>query len=179
MKRINITRDLRSRVSSFNHSFELSGVVLTKNDKNYLSPWLYCPQLNPRANVRLFCFHYAGGNAMVFRNWHERLPASVEVCAVQLPGRGRRLNENPFASVTSVVRPVSDALVPYCDKPFAFFGHSMGALLSFEIARQFRRKAGDNRNTCFSLAAARRIFRARRRRHMICPLKSFFSLCES
>ena len=90
--------------------------------------------------MRLFCFHYAGGSAMVFRNWPERLPASVEVCAVQLPGRGRRLNENPFASVSSVVRPVSDALVPYCDKPFAFFGHSMGALLSFEITRQFRRE---------------------------------------
>jgi len=116
-------------------------VVLTKNDKNYFSPWLFCAQPNPRANMRLFCFHYAGGNAMVFRNWHKRLPASVEVCAVQLPGRGRRLNENPFASVTSVVRPVSDALVPYCDKPFAFFGHSMGALLSFEITRQFRRES--------------------------------------
>ena len=114
------------------------GVVLTTNDKNYFSPWLFCPQPNPRANLRLFCFHYAGGNAMIFRNWHERLPASVEVCAVQLPGRGRRLNEKPFASVNSAVRPVSDALVQYCDKPFAFFGHSMGALLSFEIARQFR-----------------------------------------
>jgi len=128
------------RASSFNHSFELSGVGLTKNHKNYLSPWLFCPRPNPRANVRLFCFHYAGGNAMVFRNWHERLPASVEVCAVQLPGRGRRLNENPIASVTGLVRPVSEALVQYCDRPFAFFGHSMGALLSFEIARQLRRE---------------------------------------
>ena len=113
---------------------------MTKNDKNYFSPWLFCPQPNPRANLRLFCFHYAGGNALVFRNWHERLPASLEVCAVQLPGRGRRLNEKPFASVDSAVRPVSDALAQYCDKPFAFFGHSMGALLSFEIARQFRRE---------------------------------------
>ena len=117
-----------------------SGVVKTTNDKNYFSPWLFCPQPNPRANLRLFCFLYAGGNATIFRNWHERLPANVEVCAVQLPGRGRRLNENPFASVTSVVRPVSDALVLYCVKPFAFFGHSMGALLSFEITRQFRRE---------------------------------------
>ena len=77
---------------------------------------------------------------MVFRNWHERLPASVEVCAVQLPGRGRRLNENPIASVTGLVQPVSEALGQYCDMPFAFFGHSMGALLSFEIARQLRRE---------------------------------------
>lgn len=104
------------------------------------SPWLYYFEPNPKASVRLFCFPYAGGTALVYRTWAQRLPPSVEVVAIQLPGRASRMQEPLISKLTDVVEPIASALAPFLDKPFAFFGHSMGALVSFEVARFFRRQ---------------------------------------
>lgn len=104
------------------------------------SDWFACPRPNPTADLRLFCFPYAGGGRMVFRDWPERLPANVEVNIAQLPGRWPRLNEEPFTEQTALVRALSQSLVPYLDKPIAFFGHSLGAIISFELARTLRRE---------------------------------------
>jgi medium-chain acyl-[acyl-carrier-protein] hydrolase len=106
------------------------------------SPWLAQSKPNTQATLRLFCFPYAGGGATIFRNWQATLPAQIEVCPIQLPGRGKRLKEPPFTQVQFLVEALSHALLPYLDKPFAFFGHSMGALVSFELARTLRRKYG-------------------------------------
>ncbi|MBV9927177.1 MAG: thioesterase [Acidobacteria bacterium] len=97
---------------------------------------------NPQAALRLFCFPYAGGSAQIYRQWPASLPAAVEVCPVQLPGRGNRLLEPPFTTMAEVVAYLSDAVGPFLDKPFAFFGHSMGAVISFELARSLRRARG-------------------------------------
>lgn len=105
--------------------------------------WL--PHLNPRpqAALRLFCFPYAGGDAAsIFRQWPHLLPASIEVCPVQIPGRGVRVCEAPFTSLNLIVQAVGEALRNHLDKPFAFFGHSMGAMIGFELSRLFRRKLG-------------------------------------
>ncbi|MDL5057570.1 thioesterase II family protein [Geitlerinema calcuttense] len=102
--------------------------------------WITYPQPNPRAKLRLFCFHYAGGGAVSFRNWSDALPFEVEVCPIELPGRGARLFEQPFAQLQPLIEALSVALVPHCTKPFAFLGHSMGALVGFELARSLRRK---------------------------------------
>jgi len=67
------------------------------------------------------------------------MPPEVELCAVQLPGRESRLREKPFVRLPPLVRAVRESLRPYLHKPFAFFGHSMGALISFELARELRR----------------------------------------
>jgi len=101
--------------------------------------WLVCPKPNPQARLRLFCFPYAGGNAMIYRQWQASLPQSVEVCSVQLPGRGKRIQERPFDCLQPLVEAAANALLPFFDKPFAFLGHSMGGLISFELARQLRR----------------------------------------
>lgn len=101
--------------------------------------WMICPQPNGRAKLRLFCFHHAGGGAWNYRTWPDQLPASIELCAVELPGRGFRLTETPFTHLDALVRPLADALMPYFDKPFVFFGHSMGGLVSFELTRFLRR----------------------------------------
>ena len=97
--------------------------------------WIICPQPNSQAKLRLFCFSYAGGGASVFRTWPENL-ANVEVCLVQLPGRENRIGEQPFCEVLPLVQKLTEVLLPYLNKPFAFYGHSMGALVSFELARQ-------------------------------------------
>jgi medium-chain acyl-[acyl-carrier-protein] hydrolase len=64
----------------------------------------------------------------------------VEIGAIQLPGRGNRLNEPPIRRLAQLSRIVAQELLPYLDKPFVFFGHSLGALLCFEIARSLRRE---------------------------------------
>lgn len=104
--------------------------------------WFAYPKPNPRANLRLFCFPYAGAGASVFRSWPDSLPAAVEVCAVQLPGRETRLMEHAFTRLSPLVQAIAPAILPHLDKPFAFFGHSMGALVSFELIRQLRREYG-------------------------------------
>lgn len=97
---------------------------------------LYCPQVRPdsTARLRLFCFPFAGGRATTYRSWAAQLPAAVEVIPVEMPGRGYRTAEKPFTRLETAVADLSQALRPFLDRPFAFFGHSMGALLSFELA---------------------------------------------
>ena len=106
------------------------------------TPWLASRKPNPRAAVRLFCFPYAGGGDAIFRSWRKGLSEEVDVCPVQLPGRGSRIAELPFTELGPLVRAAAQALAPHLDKPFAFFGHSMGALVGFELARHLRRGGG-------------------------------------
>ncbi|MEH1863903.1 MAG: thioesterase II family protein [Nostoc sp.] len=100
--------------------------------------WVICPQINPQANLRLFCFPYAGGSAAIFRTWPNNLPSNVEVCAVEYPGRGRQIRSAPLTRLEPLVQAIAPVLLPYLDKPFAFFGHSMGGLVSFELTRLLR-----------------------------------------
>ena len=96
---------------------------------------------NPGASLRLFCFPYAGGSAQVYREWGGLLP-TVEVCPVQIPGRGARMFEGCHKSLPLLVETLARDLLPHFDRPFAFFGHSMGALVGFELARLLRREHG-------------------------------------
>ena len=91
-----------------------------------------------RARVRLFCFAYAGGGASAFRRWPEGLPESVDICAVQPPGRGARVREPPHSRMANLVASLLPALSARLELPFAFFGHCMGALVMFEVARRLR-----------------------------------------
>ena len=104
------------------------------------NPWIVRAKESPAASLRLFCFPYAGGAANIFHQWSSLLPSSIEVCAVQPPGRGSRLLEEPFTDSGELVSAAANALLPYMDRPFALFGHSMGALVAFELARMLRRE---------------------------------------
>jgi medium-chain acyl-[acyl-carrier-protein] hydrolase len=104
--------------------------------------WIVFRKPNPQARLRLFCFPYAGTGASIFRTWSDGLPADVEVCPVEFLGRGTRMMETPFTQLPPLVQALAQALAPLLDKPFAFFGHSLGALVGFELARQLRRQYG-------------------------------------
>lgn len=105
---------------------------------NAMNGWISCPRPDPGARLRLFCLPPAGGGALLFRSWPGGLPG-VEVCLVHLPGREARRQETPFTHWEPLVQALVTALEPWLDRPFAFFGHSMGALLGFELARRLRR----------------------------------------
>lgn len=100
-------------------------------------PWVVRTKSRPR--LRLFCLPYAGGGAALFRLWADNLPAEVEVCPIFLPGRERRMREAPFKRLQPLVETLAHELQPFMDVPFAFFGHSMGALISFELIRHLRK----------------------------------------
>lgn len=92
------------------------------------------------SRIRLFCFPYAGSSAQVFRDWQDELPKEVEVSPVHLPGRGRRSQEKPFSELLPLAQASAAALSSYLDKPYALFGHSMGAIIAFEVIRFLRRE---------------------------------------
>jgi medium-chain acyl-[acyl-carrier-protein] hydrolase len=104
--------------------------------------WLARIRPSPQARVRLFCFPYAGGGGSVFFQWAFQLPELVEVCAVQLPGRESRFAESPVNRMENLTEILNDRLDSYVELPFAFFGHSMGGLIAFELARKLRTTKG-------------------------------------
>ncbi len=106
-------------------------------------PWIAYRRQRAGASARLFCFHYAGAGASVFRGWPDELPPEIDVCPVQLPGRESRFREPPFTDVESLIAALLPALAPHFDAPFAFFGHSMGALIAFELTRRLHGAGGD------------------------------------
>jgi medium-chain acyl-[acyl-carrier-protein] hydrolase len=103
-----------------------------------LNSWVVSPRPKPQARLRLFCFPYAGGGASVFYAWINSLPHDIEVCPIQLPGRQGRSEVPPHTEMGPLVEALAQGIESYLDKPFAFFGHSLGAKISFELARHLR-----------------------------------------
>lgn len=95
----------------------------------------------PDAPMRLFCFPHAGAGPSTYRPWSAALaPAGISVCPIQLPGREARFGEAPVDRWEPIVEAITRSITPHLDRPFALFGHSLGALLAFEVARSLRRR---------------------------------------
>jgi len=99
-------------------------------------PWIAFRKPSSRARLRLFCFPYAGAGASVFRTWADLLPPELDVVPVQLPGRESRIREPLFTNLDDLLQALIGALSGYLDCPFAFFGHSMGGLIGYELAHR-------------------------------------------
>jgi surfactin synthase thioesterase subunit len=105
---------------------------------NSADSWFKSNRLYRKSDFKLFCFPYAGGTALVYRQWSDYVSPAIHVVSIELPGRGTRLKEPSFTNLPSLIDVLSDALIPLLDTPFGFFGHSMGALIAFELARRLR-----------------------------------------
>jgi medium-chain acyl-[acyl-carrier-protein] hydrolase len=120
-------------------SNEMTAVVARQRRS---SPWCVRTPGREDAAVRLFCAPFAGGGAHIFREWSRLIPENIELIALELPGRGRRQPESPHRSLDPLINRLAEELVPLLDRPFAFFGHCMGALVMFELTRHLRRTRG-------------------------------------
>ncbi len=106
------------------------------------SSWLRVLRPAPGARLRLFCFPYAGAGPAVYKPWADLLPPSIELVGVHYPGREARAGEAPLADFGQLVDQLRGAMLPYLNLPFAFFGHSMGAYVSFELCKALKRGHG-------------------------------------
>jgi len=92
------------------------------------------------STMRLICFPFAGGSAQVFKDWAQDLPSFVEVCAIQYPGRGSRFTEPMITDLNTMVDAIQPNLMSFLNKPFAFYGHSMGAGISFALSASLQKQ---------------------------------------
>jgi acyl transferase domain-containing protein/surfactin synthase thioesterase subunit len=104
--------------------------------------WIAPRRIKPAADHRVFCFHHLGGEPSLFAEWNDAMPGNIEVCAVQVPGRGDRAAETPIDHFETLIDELADGLLDELDRPFAFFAHSAGCLVAYEVAQLLRRRFG-------------------------------------
>jgi medium-chain acyl-[acyl-carrier-protein] hydrolase len=114
--------------------------IVTVNEEP--NSWFVCYKPNSTARLRLFCFPYAGGGASSFYTWTKELTSDIEIIGIQMPGLESRFKERPIKSVELVVKMLAYAIYSKLNKPFAFFGHSLGAFIGFELTRQLGKQFG-------------------------------------
>jgi surfactin synthase thioesterase subunit len=100
------------------------------------SPWFVPLRTRPDAQVRLVCFPSAGAGASVYGRWAQHLPPELDAWAAQLPGREARRLERSLSDIHEIADTCARLMEPALDRPFVLFGHSMGALVAFEVARR-------------------------------------------
>ena len=119
---------------------EGGAVDMTSKVFRTVSPWLSISSSHGPNLHRLFCLPFAGGGAMAFYRWPALIAAGTEVARVHLPGREARLGVPLFRRLLPLVDALVGELISWIDGPFSLFGHSMGALLVFELAKELRRR---------------------------------------
>jgi medium-chain acyl-[acyl-carrier-protein] hydrolase len=104
------------------------------------SPWFTHYGYSPHGNMRVFAFPYSGAGVSAYHQWANAFhQQKIDFIGVQPPGRESRLREAPIQDLSLMVKHLVLAIKPLTDKPFVFFGHSLGALIAFELARALRK----------------------------------------
>ena len=121
-------------------------------DPRHAALWLPQSKTAGPVRARLVCFPHAGGGVAAFYRWSSWLPPDIQLWPVKLPGREDRLREPALDQLPLLVESIGEAIDPCLDGPFAVVGHSMGALIAFELARRWRRR-GKRMPVCLFVAA--------------------------
>jgi len=100
--------------------------------------WFVIPKPNINADLKLICFPYAGGSASTFLPWVKTLPANVELIIIQAPGRGARIGEQAYSDMQILMRDLIKIIPNILNKPYIFFGHSLGSRIAFELVNQLK-----------------------------------------
>ncbi len=108
------------------------------SDRKNANPWIATRGRTEDARLRLFCLPHAGSGAVFYHPWIAAMPAGVDLCRVQLPGRETRFTEPAFDDLDALVPRLVDGIASLLDRPFALFGHSLGAIAGFELIRCLR-----------------------------------------
>jgi surfactin synthase thioesterase subunit/acyl carrier protein len=117
--------------------------------------WIVRLRRGDGPRVRLFCFPYAGAGATSYQPWADLLHPSIELVAIDPPGRGTRVHEPAISSMQSFVDSLLPELLPHLDVPSAFFGHCMGGLTLFETVRRMLARRGASRPAHVFLSGTR------------------------
>lgn len=137
--------DVRANDETCEHEYPVS--MTSPSPDNRPKRWLL---REPGAGdvKRLFCFPYSGVGASMFSHWPPRI-GEAEVCMVQPPGRENRFREEHFGTYEAFAQELAPWLMPYLDRPYAFFGHCAAALPAFETARELERMGARRPETVF------------------------------
>lgn len=106
--------------------------------KRRVTSWFVVPKSIENPRYRIFCIPYAGGNAQAFHKWGAQF-SQDEIFSLQLPGRAFRIREPCIRDCGEMVEAMMEQMEGHLDVPFVLYGHSMGGLLAFELARGLRR----------------------------------------
>ena len=117
------------------------------------SPWIEFRPERRDAQTRVLCVPYAGGSTQVFHALARSMPESIEVGAIQLPGRWNRWREPLLTRVSDAARSLAGELSCLSPKPYALLGYSLGGLIAFETARILARHAEQQQPRALILAA--------------------------
>lgn len=123
-------------------------------------PAVINPRSNPSAKTQLFCFPYAGGNASLMQNIVGSTSPEFDLWFVEYSGRGRRMREPLLSSMEAMVADLLPSITSAIDRPFAFFGHSLGSLVAFEILKTLPHPSSSSR--ALLISASRSPFSASR-----------------
>jgi len=105
-----------------------------------MTNWVIRAKKNNLARIRLYCFPSAGRGASSFGSWTQIVRPELDICSIQLPGRENRYRESSLARIDDVLSGLLPHIEGSLELPFAFFGHSLGALIGFELIRLLRKR---------------------------------------
>jgi surfactin synthase thioesterase subunit len=112
----------------------------TERAPELATEWLRWVEPRPQARLALLCLPHAGGGASSFKAWAHQVPPEIEICPVQLPGRENRTHTPPLTDMDAVLDALLAVLRPRLERPYAIYGHSLGAVIGFELMRRMRRE---------------------------------------
>jgi len=104
------------------------------------TPWISCYEARENAKIRLICIPHGGGGSHVYKEWAEKLPDFIEVYALNFPGRGSRREENAICNMFELRDKIANVISQISDKPYVMFGHSVGALVAYEVAKEIEKQ---------------------------------------